>query len=93
MLQQEAASTNEKTYRQNYKQGNASNSENFNPANIMTSDEKHSQQKRKKILKLKDMDEIVLQTDSTYKKLSLLQLAETTLNFGTSCVSSTGQTG
>lgn len=83
MLQQEAASTNEKTYRQNYKQGNASNSENFNPANRMTSDEKHSQQTRKKILKLKDMDEIVLQTDSTYKKLSLLQLAEKTLNFGT----------
>lgn len=83
MLEQEAASTTKQTYRQNYKQGNANNSENFNPANIMTSDEKHSQQTRKKILKPKDMDEIVLQTNSTYKKLSLLQLAETTLNSGT----------
>ena len=80
MLQQDAASTNEQPYRQNYKQRN---SENFNPDNIMTFDEKHSNQRKKKILKPKDMEEIVLQTNNQLKKLSLLQLAETTMNSGT----------
>jgi hypothetical protein len=84
-----AENSTKKSYTKKYKQGNSNNVNNqravqqaFNPANLLVSEDKHSKQSTK-ILKPKDMEEIVLQTNPNFKKLSLLQLAETTLNFGT----------
>ena len=84
------ATDKKKTYKKPYKQGNSNNSNNqravqqaFNPVKFIVSEDKINKMNTK-ILKPKDMEEIVLQTNPNFKKLSLLQLAETTLNFGTS---------